>query len=109
VEWSLRSDAEREHIPVEEVVARRLREAELLRRIFAYFPPAETRETHSLARKRQAAALSEAEAKRFTEQAHSREEKNAQRFADILALAQLRGVRYRNLMNELGIRPQRKG
>jgi hypothetical protein len=110
VESRLREDARRELVPVEEVAARRLQEAELLRRIFAYFPPEETREMRALGRKRQAdGALSAAEAERLMELAHRREEKNAARLSDILQLARLRGVSHRQVMAELGIRPHRVG
>ena len=109
VESRLREDARRGLVPVEEVAARRLQEAELLRRIFAYFPPEETREMRALVRKRQAGALSASEAERLTELAHRREEKNAARLSDILQLARLRGVSHRQVMAELGIRPHRVG
>jgi hypothetical protein len=107
MEESLRRDADLAHVPVEEIAASRLKEAELLRRIFAYFPPAETREMRSLVRRRQSDALRPEEARRLSELARWREEKNAERLADLLALAGLRGVPVRQLMAELGIRPYR--
>jgi hypothetical protein len=107
MEESLRQDASQARLPVEEIAAQRLQEGELLRRIFAYFPPAETREMRSLVRRRRADALGPDEARRLTELAHRREEKNAQRLTDLLALARLRGVPVRQLMAELGIRPYR--
>ena len=105
MEESLRRDASQADVPVEEIATRRLQEAELLRRIFAYFPPAETREMRSLVRRRQGENLGQEEARRLTELAHRREAKNAQRLADLLALARLRSVPVRQLMAELGIRP----
>lgn len=107
VESQLREDARRELVSVEEIAARRLEEAALLRRILAYFPPGETREMRALVRKRQAGALSPAEAERLTELAHRREEKNAHRLADVLQVARLRNVSHRQVLAELGIRPQR--
>lgn len=105
----LREDARRELVPVEEVAARRLQEAELLHRILAYFPAEETRVLRALVHKRQAGALSPEEAQRLIELAHRREEKNAARLADVLQLARLRGVPHRQVMAEMGIRPCRVG
>jgi hypothetical protein len=107
IELSLRTDADREHLPVEEVAVRRLEEAELLRRIFAYFPIEETQEMRRLVRKREAGTLSAEETERLTALAHQREIKNAERLSDLLTLAQRRGVPHRRLMAELGIRPAR--
>jgi len=103
----LREDARRELVPVEEIAARRLQEAELLRRILAYFPAEETRVMRAMVRKCQAGTLPSDEAERLTELAHRREEKNAARLADVLQLARLRGVSHRQVLAELGIRPQR--
>jgi hypothetical protein len=107
LEAGLMADANREHRPVEEVVLHRLQEAELLRRIFTYFPPAETQEMRSLVRKRQAGTLQKSEIERLTELAHAREERNALRLNDLLTLSRLRGISLRALMTELGIRPIR--
>ena len=101
------AEAQREGIPVEALATRRLEEAELLQRIFHTFPSDEAREFRSLVAKRGAGTLTEADQARLTELAHRREEQGAGRFADILALAKLRGVRYRAVMAELGIRPAR--
>ena len=109
LETRLRDDASRERLPVEEVAARRLQEADLLRRIFAYFPPEETREMRALVRKREAGTLTGAEMELLNELAHRREAKNAARFSDVLALARLRGASHRQIMTELGIRPHRMG
>ncbi|WP_309716172.1 hypothetical protein [Armatimonas sp.] len=107
LETRYRADAQREGIAVETLATRRLEEGVLLERIFHSFPPDETREFRSLVAKRGAGTLSNIEGERLTALARLREEHNAPRFADILALAKLRGVRYRALMNELGIRPAR--
>jgi hypothetical protein len=107
LETRYRADAKREGIAVETLATRRLEEGVLLERIFHSFPPEETREFRSLVAKRGAGTLTDAEGERLTVLARLREEHNARRFADILALAKLRGVRYRTLMNELGIRPAR--
>lgn len=107
LEARFRADAQREGIPIEALATRRLEEAELLQRILSCFPEAETRAFRSLVAKRGAGTLTPAERERLTAIAHRREERNAQRFADILALAKLRGVPYRQVMTELGIRPAR--
>ena len=107
LEARYRAEAQREGVAVEALATRRLEEVELLQRIFHSFPPDETREFRSLVAKRGAGTLTEAEQVRLTALAHRREEYNAQRFAHILALAKLRGVRYRSVMAELGIRPAR--
>ena len=107
LEARYRADAQREGVAVEALATRRLEEAELLLRIFHCFPPEETREFRSLVAKRGAGTLTETEQARLIALAHRREEHDAQRFAHILALAKLRGVRYRSVMAELGIRPAR--
>ena len=107
LEARYRAEAQREGIAFEALATRRLEEAELLQRIFHCFPPDETRQFRSLIARRGAGTLAEADQERLTALAWMREERNAQRFADILALARLRGVRYRVLMHELGIRPAR--
>jgi hypothetical protein len=107
LETRYRAEAQREGVPVETLATRRLEEAELLQRIFGAFPADETREFRSLVARRGAGTLTEAEGERLTALARQREEHNAQRFASILTLAKLRGVRYRALMAELGIRPAR--
>jgi hypothetical protein len=107
LETRYRVDAQREGIAVETLATRRLEEGVLLERIFHSFPPEEVREFRSLVAKRGAGTLSNAEEERLTVLARLREEQNARRFADILVLARLRGVHYRAIMNELGIRPAR--
>ena len=107
LERRYRVEAQREGVAVEALATRRLEEGVLLERIFHSFPLEETREFRSLVAKRGAGTLSDVEGERLTTLARQREEHNAQRFANILALAKLRGVRYRALMSELGIRPAR--
>lgn len=107
LETRYRAEAQREGIPVEALATRRLEEVELLQRIFTAFPTEENREFRSLVAKRGAGTLTSLEQERLTILAHQREEHNAQRFGDILTLAKLRGIRYRTLMTELGIRPAR--
>jgi hypothetical protein len=107
LEARFRADAQREGIAVEALATRRLEEAELLQRIFHAFPESEVREFRSLVAKRGAGTLTEDEEERLTTLARLREEQGARRFSDILTLARLRGVRYRAVMNELGIRPAR--
>ena len=107
MESSLREEALQRCLPLEEVAVRRLREAEILQRIFTYFPPEETREMHALARKQRSGTLIPEDERRLTELAQQREMRNAARFQDILTLAQLRGVGHRQILAELNIRPYR--
>lgn len=107
LEKQVRADALRDGVTPEFVVAHRLEEAELLKRIFSYFPTEETRQVRSLIARRTAGKLTEADLEKLTALIHAREECNAARFADILALAKLRQVPYRRIMEELGIRPAR--
>ena len=101
------ADALREGVPLETVVTRRLEEAELIHRILNYFPAEETRQVRSLIARRGARTITETEQEQLTKLIHVREERTATRFADILALAKLRGVSSRTVMAELGIRPAR--
>jgi hypothetical protein len=107
LETRYQAEAQLRGIAVELLATRRLEEAELIERICHAFPETETREFRSLIAKRAAGTLTEAQQERLTTLARLREEHNARRFEDILALARLRGVRHRTVMNELGIRPAR--
>lgn len=106
-ESRLRAEAVREQRSLEEVAARRVEEAELLRRIFAYFPDAETREVRRLIRKRDAGVSDASEAVHLQTLIERREERNAERLSDLVRLASLRSVPLRQLMAELRIRPMR--
>ncbi|GAB4465052.1 MAG: hypothetical protein OHK0029_35450 [Armatimonadaceae bacterium] len=109
LEEQIRREAREEHRSVEEIVVRRLQEAELLRRIFSYLPPDETAEMRSLVRKQKQETLTENEKVRFIALSQQREEENAARLSHLMALARLRGVSLRQVMQELGIRPHRVG
>lgn len=105
LETRYQAEAQRKGIAIELLATQRLEEAELLVRICHAFPEIETREFRSLVAKRSAGTLTESQQERLTVLARLREEHNARRFEDILALARLRGVGHRTIMNELGIRP----
>jgi hypothetical protein len=100
-----RMEAAREGVSVEVLAARRLEEAELVHRIVNYFPLTENREMRSLVARRTAGTLTQEQQERLIQLARLREERNAQRHADIIVLASLRGISPRVLMTELGIRP----
>lgn len=107
LEKRFRADALREGIPLETVITRRLEEAELIHRILGYFPAEETRQVRSLIARRGARTITAQEQEQLIALIHAREERNAARLTDIIALAQLRGVSHRAIMTELGIRSAR--
>lgn len=100
-----RTAAQHEGVPVEVLAARRLEENELLWRIRTTAPENETREFHRLLRRQKKGALTESERERLFALVETRELQAAQRLEDLGALARLRGLPVRELMNQLGIRP----
>ena len=100
-----RTAAQREGVPVEVLAERRLEESELLWRIQIAAPDEETRELHKLLRKQKSGTLTETERTRLFALINARELQAAQRMEDLGALARLRGLPVRELMNKLGIRP----
>jgi hypothetical protein len=101
----LGSDAQREGIPLDVLAARRLEESVLLWRIRTVAPEDETRELHRLLRRQKSGSLTGSERERLLELIEAREQHAAQRLEDLGALARLRGMPVRELMNQLGIRP----
>ena len=97
--------AQREGVPVEALVVRQLEESELLWRIRIIAPEDETCELHKLLRKQKAGTLADIERERLLALIDAREQLAAQRMEDLGALAKLRGLPVRELMNQLGIRP----
>ena len=97
--------AKREGVPVEVLAARRLEESELLWRIRIVAPEDETRELHKLLRKQKSGTLADAERERLLALIDAREQLASQRMEDLGALAKLRGLPVRELMNQLSIRP----
>ena len=100
----LGSDAQREGVPLDVLAARRL-ESVLLWRIRTVAPEDETRELHRLLRRQKSGSLTGLEQERLLELIEAREQHAAQRLEDLGALARLRGMPVRELMNQLGIRP----
>ena len=105
LEDRFKAAAQREGVPVEVLAARRLEESELLWRIRIAAPEDETRELHKLLRKQNGRPLTDAERERLLTLIDAREQLAAQRMEDLGALARLRGLPVRELMNQLGIRP----
>jgi hypothetical protein len=99
-----RTDAQREGVPVDVLAARRLEENVLLWRIHTAAPEDETRELHRLLRRQKIGTLTEKEREQLLALIESRELLAAQRLEDLGALAHLRGLPVRELMNQLGIR-----
>jgi hypothetical protein len=104
-ETRLRDEASRLGLPVEELTAQLLLEADLLWRIRTAAPEPETRELHRLIRKRKARALTEGEQTRLQTLLDAREERGAQRLHDLGQLSRLRSIPIRQLMEQLGIHP----
>lgn len=107
VEARFRSEAAHAGLPVEQLAARRLEEAELLWRIRSAAPRTETRELHRLLRKRNAGMLVATERERLVVLLDERELRAAQRLEDLARLSQLSGISLRSLMDRLGIAPVR--
>jgi hypothetical protein len=105
LETRYRAEAQREGVPMEVWAARRLEENELLWRIRIAVPDDETRELHRLLRKQRSGIITEAERECLLTLVEARERQAAQRMEDLGALARLRGIPVRELMNRLGIRP----
>ena len=82
-----------------------MEESILLWRIRTSAPEDETRELHRLLRRQKRGTLTEPERKHLLNLIATREQHAAQRLEDLGALARLRGMSVRELMNQLGIRP----
>ena len=82
------------------------RESEVLLRLQAIFLPEQTREYHTLRDKSDAETLTAAERERFLALLEQRDHQNAERLELVAELAQLRGLSLRDMMAQLGIRPE---
>jgi len=105
MEARFRDEAAREGLPLEQLAAQRLLEAELLWRIHTATPELETRRLHRLLRRRTAGILTEAEQTQLQTLLDEREQRGAQRLQDLTQLSHLRAMPVRRLMEQLGIRP----
>ena len=81
------------------------RETELLARLQTLFPFEQTCEYQDLCRRSDAKSLTESERERLLVLIEQRDEQNAERLAIAAELANLRGLSLREMMAELGIRP----
>lgn len=121
LEQFLQNQAQRAGIPVETLLTRTIierwervrrapgmptRESELLLRLQTLFPPEQTREYHALCAKSDAGTLIETERQQFLTLLEQRDHQNAERLELVAELAQLRGVSLREMMAQLGIRPE---
>ena len=105
MEARFRDEAARKGLPLEQLAAQRLLEAELLWRIHTATPDHETRQLHRLLRRRKAGTLTEAEQTQLQALLDEREQRGAQRLQDLIQLSHLRAIPVRRLMEQLGIRP----
>src|SRR5947208_1754456 len=105
IEARFRDDAAKAGLAPEQLAAQRLQEADLLWRIKTATPSQETRELHSLLRRRRAGTLSASQERRLRTMLDERENKSAQRLKDLADLARLRSTPVRQLMDQLGIHP----
>lgn len=104
-EAQFRGEAQRAGIPLEQWIAQRALETDLLWRIRLAAPETETRTLHRLLRKRKTKTMTDAEQQRLQTLLDERELRGAQRLEDLIELAQLRGVPVPSLMEQLGISP----
>ena len=81
------------------------RETEFLARLQTLFPFDQTREYQDLCRRSDTKSLTESERERLLVLVEPRDEQNADRLTIAAELANLRGLSLREVMVELGIRP----
>ena len=121
LEQFLQSHAQQVGVPVETLLTRTIverwdgvrrapglpiGESKLLLRLQTLFPPEQTHEYHTLCAKSDAGTLTDAERERFFALLEQRDHQNAERLEIVADLAQLRGVSLREMMAQLGIRPE---
>ena len=104
-EAQFRGEAQRAGIPLEQWIAQRALETDLLWRIRLAAPETETRTLHSLLTKQKTKPLSNEERHQLQTILDERELRGAQRLEDLIQLARLRGVTVPNIMEQLGISP----
>ena len=81
------------------------RESDLLLRLQTLFPPEQTREYQTLCKRSDAGSLTTADHERLLSLIEQRDHQNAERLEIVAELAQLRGIPLREMMADLGIRP----
>jgi hypothetical protein len=121
LEQFLQDHARHVGVPIETLIARTImerwdgvrrgpglpnRESELLLRLQTLFSPEQTREYHALCDKSDAGTLTDAERERFLALLEQRDHQNAERLEIVADLAQLRGVPFREMAAQLGMRPE---
>ncbi len=121
LEQFLQSYAQRVGISVETLLARTIverweevrrapglphRESELLLRLQTLFPPEQTQAYRTLCDRSDAQTLTEVEREQFLALLGQRDHQNAERLEIAAELAQLRGLSLREMMAQLGIRPE---
>jgi hypothetical protein len=104
-EARFREEARHVGVTVEQLVAQRAIEAELLWKIRLATPETETRTLHHLLRKRKKGTLAAEEQSQLQALLDDREQRGTQRLEDLTHLARLRGVPVRQLMEQLDIHP----
>jgi hypothetical protein len=120
LEQFLQTYAQRVGVPVETLLTRTIverwdglhsapglptHESELLLRLQTLFPAEQTVEYHQLCEKSDAETLTEAERERFLTLLEQRDHQNAERLEIVAELARQRGPSVREVMQQLGIRP----
>jgi hypothetical protein len=105
MEQRFRDEANKAGLPVEQLAARRLEEADLLWQIHSAAPESETRRLHRLLRKKKTGKLAQPEEAELTELLDERESRSARRLHDLSRLSQLSGMPLPILMDRLGITP----
>lgn len=121
LEHFLRKQATNLGIPIETLLARTIeerweaasratrlpeRESELLLRLQMLFPPDQTREYRNLCEKSDCGTITEPERNRLLTLIEARDQENAERLEIVADLAALRGLSLREMMRQLGIRPE---
>ncbi len=81
-------------------------ESELLLRLQTLFTPEQTSEYRALCEKSDAGTLNHDERERFLAILEQRDHQNAERLKILAELAQQRGVSLRDMMAQLGVRPE---
>jgi hypothetical protein len=121
LEQFLQTHAQRLGVPIETLLTRTIierwdsvrrtpglpdREAELLMRLQTLFPPELTSEYHALCEQSDAGTLTPTGRERLLQLIEDRDHQNAERLAIVAELAGVHGVSLREMMAQLGIRPE---
>ena len=121
LEQFLQTQAQRMGVPMETLLTRTIverwdsvrrapslpsRETELLLRLQTLFPPEQAREYQTLCQQSDAGTITEIDRQRLLALIEQRDQQNAERLAIVAELAQLRGASLREVMAQLGIKPE---